>query len=396
MAAFRLTAPIAPMCATAVTVVAYLLLALPIGSTPEVPKTPLAALAIGAAVTVVLWALAVLLGRPMVSAPTAQARLYSELAHRYKNVRDRLAQLSAGNAQPSVEARNSLLFAQRYLLGEENGPAMRWALGYGYVSVLRAIHRAEQEIMVLEPREDLLGEIQRDELALSRSSIDNRDILLSSLATARNALVPGGAPAFLGRTSARDRAVEAEARHTAATVRQAVDQFRDDARDGIVRSRNQLLAWVAVLGWLTFATFGLAILTGAAPIYLMSAAGLYFVGVAVALAGRLRIGARQRAVSEDFGLGQVRLLATLLMAGLAALGGVYLVAALPSLAPAQGSTINPVPALSTIFDLRSNTAALLYAAVAGLLPETLMNFVLRGVDRLQADLASSRPANAER
>jgi hypothetical protein len=108
----------------------------------------------------VLWALAVLLGITMTSAPSAQPRLYLELAHRYKNVRDRLAQLTAGSsAQPSVEARNSLLYSNRVLIGEENGPALRWALAYGYVSVLRALHRAEQEIMIFEPREDLLGDI---------------------------------------------------------------------------------------------------------------------------------------------------------------------------------------------------------------------------------------------
>jgi len=120
------------------------------------------------------------------------------------------------------------------------------------------------------------------------------------------------------------------------------------------------------------------------------------VGMGACLAGRLRIGTRHTNSSEDFGLGQVRLLATLLMAGLAAVGGVYLVAALPQLLPAQGSTISPVPDLLTIFDLRTNTAALLYATIFGLLPQTLTDLILRGTDQLQDDLASSRPANSDR
>jgi len=397
MAALRLTAPFAPLCATVISVIAYLLMSLPIDSSPKVPDTPLAALGIGVAATLVLWVLAVLLGITMTSAPSAQPRLYLELAHRYKNVRDRLAQLTPGSAQPSVEARNSLLYSNRVLIGEENGPALRWALAYGYVSVLRALHRAEQEIIIFEPREDLLGDIQYDELSLSRSTIDNRDILLGSLASARNGLAStGGGKALPGLSASKNRAIEAEARLKAATVRRAIDQFRDDCRDGIVRSRNQLLSWLLVLGWLTFAMFGLGVLTGAKPIYIMSAAALYMVGVGACLAGRLRIGERHTNSSEDFGLGQIRLLATLLMSGLAAVGGVYLVAALPQLLPAQGSTISPVPSLTTIFDLRQNTAALLYATLFGLVPQTLTDLILRGTDQLRDDLASSRPANSDR
>jgi hypothetical protein len=371
-------------------------MAMPLDSTPKVPDTPVAALTVGVVAMVALWALAVLFGITMTSAPSAQPRLYLELAHRYKNVRDRLAQLSPGNVQPSVEARNSLLYSNRVLIGEENGPALRWALAYGYVSVLRALHRAEQEIMILEPREDLLGDIQYDELALSRSTIDNRDILLGSLASAKSAFTPSGGKPWPGLSASKNRAIEAEARLKAATVRRAIDQFRDDCRDGIVRSRNQLLSWVLVLGWLTFGMFGLGVLTGAAPIHILSVAAIYLVGVGAALAGRLRIGARHTNSSEDFGLGQVRLVATLLMSGLAAVGGVYLVAALPQLLPAQGTTISPVPDLTTIFDLHLNTAAMLYAAIFGLLPETLTNLILSGTDELQNDLASSRPANADR
>jgi hypothetical protein len=66
------------------------------------------------------------------------------------------------------------------------------------------------------------------------------------------------------------------------------------------------------------------------------------------------------------------------------------------LLPAQGSTISPVPSLTTIFDLRQNTAALLYATLFGLVPQTLTDLILRGTDQLRDDLASSRPANSDR
>ncbi len=397
MGVLRLTAPLAPLCAAVASVLAYLLLSLPIESSPAVPQVPVGALAIGIAATGLLWVLVLMLGIPMTSAPSAQPRLYQELTHRYKNVRDRLGQLSAGPSQPSVEARNSLLFTNRALLGEENGPALRWALGFGYVNVLRAIHRVEQEILVLEPREDLLMDVGRDELSLSRSTIDNRDVLLTSLARVKTELSEQGpsAPSSTGRRPAKVQPSETDARVKAVTARRALDQFRDDARDGIVRSRNQLLNLTFVLSSLTFGLFALSEMVGAPTIFLMSVAGLYLVGVGAACIGRLRIGTRHTSVSEDFGLHPARLLATLLMAGLIAVGGVFLVAALPSLLPAQAGG-NPIPALSAIFDLRSNTAALLYAAIFGVASETLTNLLFRGADRLQGDLLASRPANAER
>jgi hypothetical protein len=82
IAVLWLTAPYAPLCATVVSVIAYFLLALPIDTQPAVPQVPIAALTVGVLATAVLWVLVVLVGRPMTSAPSAQQRLYQELAHR--------------------------------------------------------------------------------------------------------------------------------------------------------------------------------------------------------------------------------------------------------------------------------------------------------------------------
>ena len=175
-------------------------------------------------------------------------------------------------------------------------------------------------------------------------------------------------------------------------VRNAINVFRDDARNGVIRARNQLLLVMLVVSTMTFVLLGVGEVIGVPTVYVMSVAALYLVGAIVRCFNRLRIEAKRSSAAEDFGLFQARLLATLLMSGLAAIGGVYLVAALPSLLPLEGVT-RAVPALSTIFDLTSNEAGVLYAAIFGLAPETLTNLLLQGADKLQGDLLASRPAN---
>jgi hypothetical protein len=177
------------------------------------------------------------------------------------------------------------------------------------------------------------------------------------------------------------------------SVRNAINVFRDDARNGVIRARNQLLVVMLVVSLATLALVGLAESIGVPTVYLTSAAALYLVGAIVGCFNRLRIEAKRSSAGEDFGLFQSRLLATLLMSGLAAIGGVYLVAALPSLIAVRDAAL-PVPRLSTIFDLTSNEASLLYAAIFGFAPETLTNLLLKGADKLQTDLLSSRPASA--
>ncbi len=386
-AALTLTGYLAPVLGQVVAVLAYQLLPLEAGSSPATPQAPVAALGIAAGVTIIVWALEFLLLAPMMRSPTALPRFYRELMARYQHVRDRWEVLGP-SAQPveAKEAKTQLEWQRRALIGEDSRAGLPWASADGYVSVLRSVHRVEEALILIEPRERVLSDAEYDQLSLTHSTLDTRDDLLTDIKAATDDL---SAAATQG-----DQSRERQARDNLRVVRYAIDTFRDDARDGVIRARNQLLQLMFVVSALTFLLFGLAEVFGVPAVCLISVAALYLVGAMVGCFNRLRIGAQQTSAEEDFGLYQARLMATLLMSGLAAIGGVFLVAALPVLTPIAGVTPQ-VPALSKIFDLSSNTTSLLYAAVFGLVPETVTKLLTGTADKLQTDLLASRPANSK-
>jgi hypothetical protein len=386
-AALTLTGYLAPVLGQVVAVLAYQLLPLAAGSSPATPAVPVAALGIAAGVTIIVWALEFLLLAPMMASPTALPRFYRELMARYQHVRDRWEVLGS-SAQPveRKEAETQLDWERRALIGEDSRAGLPWASADGYVSVLRSVHRVEEALILIEPCERVLSDAEYDQLSLTHSTLDTRDDLLTDIKAATDDLSAAAAQA--------DQSRERQARDKLRVVRYAIDTFRDDARDGVIRARNQLLQLMFVVSALTFLLFGLAEVFGVPAVCLISVAALYLVGAMVGCFNRLRIGAQQTSAEEDFGLYQARLMATLLMSGLAAIGGVFLVAALPVLTPIAGVTPQ-VPALSKIFDLSSNTTSLLYAAVFGLVPETVTKLLTGTADKLQTDLLASRPANSK-
>lgn len=389
--ALVVTGSLAPVLGQVVAVLACPLLPARAGSLPAVPQVPAAALIIAVVVTIIVWVLEFFLMAPMMSSPKAQPRFYTELFYRYQQVRDRWDQLETDQVPPEVQTQ--LEWAHRALVGEDRGPGFRWALAYGYVSVLRSVHFAEEALILVERPERVLSDAVYDELSLGGSTIATRDALGRQIEGARSGVAgaepPGGDPQAREQTRKQDRL----AREKLRVVRRAIDAFRDDARDGVIRARNQLLIVMFVVSGLTFLLLGLAEASGVPVICLTTVAALYLVGAVVGCFNRLRIEAKQSTAEEDFGLFQARLLAMILMSGLAAIGGVYLVAALPSLVTIQGVT-RPVPALSTIFDLSSSSTSLLYAAVFGLVPETLTKLLLGAADKLQSDLLTSGPTNS--
>jgi hypothetical protein len=101
----------------------------------------------------------------------------------------------------------------------------------------------------------------------------------------------------------------------------------------LIRARNRLIWTMLAVGVTTYLLLSLALVAGVAVTYIQTAAILYLVGAIVGLFNRLRIEAGQSSAVEDFGLSQARLVVTPLVSGLAAVAGVYLIAALPVLLP---------------------------------------------------------------
>ena len=187
---------------------------------------------------------------------------------------------------------------------------------------------------------------------------------------------------------------KANARQALREVRYARNTFRDDARDGLIRARNRLIWTVLTVAAVTYLLLGLAMVVGVVPVDNMaSVAVLFLVGAIVGLFDRLRVESTRTSAVEDFGLYGSRLVATPLISGLAAVGGVYLIAMAPLLTPAQDGG-SAVQSLQSVFSLVDNPLSLVYAAVFGLAPGTLTSRLRQQADQLEKDLLTSVPASS--
>lgn len=284
---------------------------------------------------------------------------------------------------------------------------VRWLLGTGFVSVYSQIHSAEEALTVVAPQAQLVGEALSDELRVKDSAMTNSDDLLQRLRWAVTVLGGGSylcEPAVKreGDATADIEAEKAQARIVLRQVRTAVNRFRDERRGGLAGARSQLI-WTGLLtGVIAYSLLGLAILVDAPETAVTAAVVFYLVGAMIGLLDQLRISAGSNATSEeDFGLGRMRLFYSPVLSGLAAVGGVVVIAMLHAslsgtiveyAAPTGPGEVVPAleaPPLARIFDLDANRFGVVLAAVFGLAPGLLVSRVQGLADRYRADLQST-------
>src|SRR5437588_6705534 len=58
---------------------------------------------------------------------------------------------------------------------------LRWIAGTGYLAAWSLVHRAEEALIILEPREEVMREALNDELSLEGSDMQTREIVLNTL-----------------------------------------------------------------------------------------------------------------------------------------------------------------------------------------------------------------------
>ena len=356
----------------------------------------MSAIAIGLLAALATWAVTGLCARPMTSAEAAQPRLYAELRSRQKLLSDRLppptalpANVPDGAHQEVVDLLADAASELRPPLGD---PGLRWAIGHGYTNVLRTLHRASEILILLETEEAVIGDALDDELSLEESTIDNRDRLGSILRAAVHRLSPGAAAAFLATAPGAAPPVLSamEARQATREVHHAITGFRDGRRDSLIRARNNLMWTTLAVALPAYLLLGLAMLVEVDRVQVVTASTFFLVGAIVGLFQRLDAQSARDTATEDFGLYQARLISAPLLSGVAAVAGVFLVSALPSVA--AGTTDTVESALWSAFDIREEPIGLLFAAVFGLTPALLTTQLDKQSSKLVNDLTTSVPA----
>jgi hypothetical protein len=248
-----------------------------------------------------------------------------------------------------------------------------------------ALHRAEEALVLMADQNELEAIILHDHLRTSGSRITH---LVSKVRNARRT------PAADGRARATTRgAIEPANATEVAAVRLAINEFRDSRWDGLARARNRLNYTSLITAWTAFLVLVIAVALDAPREAIGAGIVFFLVGALVGLFAQLWADARTDEAVEDFGLSAARLRQTVIVSGLAALGGVLITAmVVDATALQRGDT---PPSLSEVFTVSANPAPLIIAAVFGLSPQLLIERLTANADRYRADLTQTGTSDTE-
>ena len=410
---------IVPSIATIFTVVFYLV-------APNVPGWQLVAW--GIIVTGIIWlALSIPLSA-LTSARAANPHNYGLIDNRLSRLETRLYVLQTTTPEDQLKQYQRVALEEAYDnlsklqdLMYNSTSRLPWVLAWGYINAWNWLHRTEEALIEIEPIEMVVGGAYHDYMAISNSKMDNSQDLLCNLSDSAKALDPEIADALAAGnpSSAANEALgeigegvykieqvvhriatklgvhlidsdeqpaksskknpstpdtEANARVTIRQIRRALNEFRDNQRLGIVHTRNQLMAHIFVMGFITYALLCIAILpvtpTNGGPqperAAIVAAVVFYIVGAIFGLFGTIYRQSRASTGGDDYGLSLVRLISIPMISGLAGMGGAFLYSIL-ILQVASSSSVS----LSTILTL-NRFDYLIAAAVFGYAPNLLM------------------------
>src|SRR4029453_17951390 len=129
---------------------------------------------------------------------------------------------------------------------------------------MRGLPRGEGALVMAESSDEVVGDAVHDALSLEGSAIGNRDRLINIVRICVRDLSPAAAEAFLDLGSPGKNAPSADltprqSREALREVRFALNEFRDDRNDGLIRARNRLVWTMLAVGITTYLLLGLAL-----------------------------------------------------------------------------------------------------------------------------------------
>lgn len=380
---------------------------------------------VGTAAALLCWVVLALVFRTRLSSvETANSAVYRELRVEFDSTASRLRSNpitgkpstsdTAAAAHAEATAQLALCKELDPEAAESESYGMDWVLATGYLTLWRRIHRADEALLLIEPIPDVVGRALEDQARLENSAIPGRDQLLGQLGRVIVALEPVAAhlanlPEEVLPKLARDPGTESRAEREPASDRDAVErqsrmvlrntariihEFRDDRREGLIRARNNLYRTVFVTAITAYLLYGLALLRQVDELAIVAMVSFYLVGSILGLFRQLGQASSIDTVKEgDYGLSTARLFYTPLLSGLAAVGGVVLVAEAGAVIPTADGQVM-LPGLGQIFDLAGNQFGLIAAAVFGLTPNLLNQRLERQAEQYKDDLKSTEASGA--
>ena len=289
-----------------------------------------------------------------------------------------------------------------------------WTSGDAYLEVWLYLHRAEEALLKVRPLPEVLANVERDRLRLAGSPIASRDDLIALLDQSRVALSSVQAPPVSPPgPSSPQRSPDppappamrslsySEALETVSMVHRAINEFADDRRSSLLQLRNMLHTGGVLSALIAFALFLAVSAIGqgndgyaAGP---LTACILFGVG---ALGGTFlslyNDMQRQTGTFDEINLLGARLTLTPVVAGLSAIGAVFVMGSLTQFGVHlyQGKGLVPT-APGEIFNFGTNAWSVLYALLAGMFPEYFIRRLPGLTDRIMSQLDAVSPTSVQ-
>jgi len=380
MAGLAQAAPWIPMAAAVGTLTSIYVL-----PDSETDVTRRLAVVIGLALAALAGVVVALVLGPRSSPRRANSRSFALVRQRILSLRAQFEYLTVSDhARADFQKAKDLVALMEKQLGMEGADQVvdpvspMWATGAGYQDMWNAIHGAEEALLVFASKEELKAIVDEEKLRVKDSE----------LATSLDAELDRIMTQLYAPDTGAD--VLAEVRARLRQMRRAINEWRDERWDGLVRARLRLVRSAVATAWTAFGLLVLALALGAPRDSIGACAVFFFVGALVGLVAQVRSDARHEEAIEDYGLASARLYQTVLASGLAAVGGVLLT---PLLAEVAGAASQPDPAtLTNKFNVALNPGQLVPAAVFGLSPQILFDRLRSSADQYKSQLAKTMVA----
>jgi hypothetical protein len=288
---------------------------------------------------------------------------------------------------------------------------MHWVLGRGYVDLQATVHRAEEDLMLYEPLDQLLDDALIDQARLTGSQIPGRDDLLNRLRRALSVLnpdsvgylpppVPSAQPPCSNAADTPPAAQHLNPSVTARVilqdVRYQVNSFREDRRHRLIQARDNLVSTLFLTGLVTVLLVALLVIGRPSQATLLGGAILYAIGMLVGLFVQLSAAPDPGKRQEDYGLATVALFQVTALSGIAAVLGAYVGVTFPAVMDVNkvnAQSLGAIPGPMQVYDLAHYSVAIIFGLIFAMTPRLLLQRLAAGIMQTQNELKTSSAGN---
>jgi hypothetical protein len=290
----------------------------------------------------------------------------------------------------------------------------RWVLGSGYASAWEKLHRAEETLITVSPNRDVWAGARIDQLRIKGSGMENEPELCRDLEQVICTLIGDGRQptqpddALLAGDTSHDGAKGSPAGHgeqlaedyaktLASHVRQTINEYRDRQWAQLIRTRGEISAATTFTAFTVYILLWTAIFWGATQDTILTGMTYFLIGAIVGLFNYVHIESESSPGKsiDDYGSSHARLFVTVLLSGLAALGGVVVISIFTLTQTGKVGAQETVTSLVDFLSIRDHPLNVIVALTFGLTPRILISRLKEQADEYKSAIRTSKAAHSD-